>query len=180
LSRLVCPSLTQVETKSPRNSRTLNKKTSMASLLEDLTDARKLIHLYINGSNGDVDKLEAAFHTYARMFGRLDDNPTTSGPISDFIEWIGQTPGNAGPNYRVDIRQIDISGDAGVAILVETDYLGHDFVDYFSVVRIDGVWKITNKTYADMGAAQPAAWSVPARTQQTPIYDSPNRNSHVM
>lgn len=129
----------------------------MASLLEDLNDVRELIHLYIEGSNGDVGKLEAAFHVDARMFGHLGDNPTTSGPISDFIEWIGRTPGNAGANYRADIRQIDISGDAGVAILVETDYLGHDFVDYFSVARIDGVWKITNKTYADMGVTQPAS-----------------------
>ncbi|MBT4099839.1 MAG: hypothetical protein HOC05_24900 [Gemmatimonadetes bacterium] len=129
----------------------------MPSLLDDLNDVRELIQLYIEGSNGDVGKLEAAFHAEARMFGRLGDNPTSSGPIGDFIEWIGQTPGNAGPNYRADIREIDISGDAGVAILVETDYLGHDFVDYFSVARIDGEWKITNKTYADMGVTQPAA-----------------------
>ena len=34
---------------------------------------------------------------------------------------------------------------------VETDYLGCDFVDYFSVARIDGRWQITNKTYAYTG-----------------------------
>ena len=128
----------------------------MPSLLDDLCDVRELIEFYIDGSNGEVAKLEAVFHTDARMFGHLDDGPTSSGPISDFIDWIGRTPGNAGPNYRAEIRTIDLSGDAGVAILVETDYLGHDFVDYFSVARIDGVWKITNKTYADMGVTQPA------------------------
>ncbi|HEY1531629.1 MAG TPA: hypothetical protein VGF80_12490 [Galbitalea sp.] len=36
-----------------------------------------------------------------------------------------------GPNYRADIGMIDLSADAGVAILVEPDYLGTDFVDYF-------------------------------------------------
>ena len=89
------------------------------------------------------------------MFGRLGENPTNSGPIADCIAWIGESPGNAGPNYNAYIRSIDLSGDAGVAVLVETDYLGHDFVDYFSVARIDGVWQITNKTYADMGLTQP-------------------------
>lgn len=123
----------------------------MPSQLDDLNDIRELIQLYIEGSNGDVAKLKAAFHADARMFGHIDDDPTQSGPISDFIDWIAETPGNAGPNYRANIRQIDVAGDAGVAILVETDYLGHDFVDYFSVARIDGEWKITNKTYADMG-----------------------------
>ena len=46
------------------------------------------------------------------------------------------------------MRNIDLTGDAGVAVLVETDCLGCDFVDYFSVARIDGRWQITNKTYA--------------------------------
>jgi hypothetical protein len=29
----------------------------------------------------------------------------------------------AGPNYKAFIRNIDITHDAGVAVLVETDYL---------------------------------------------------------
>jgi hypothetical protein len=42
-----------------------------------------------------------------------------------------------------------------VAVLVEHDYLGCDFVDYFTVARIDGRWWITNKTYAHTGGAPP-------------------------
>lgn len=120
----------------------------MPTLLDDLRDVRHVIQLYIDGSNGDADKLRAAFHPEARMFGHIDDNPTGSGPIAEFISWIEANPGNAGPNYEASIRSIDIVGDAGVAIVVETDYIGHDFVDYFSLARIDGVWKISNKTYA--------------------------------
>ena len=127
----------------------------MHSLIDDLAAVRALIQLYIDGSNGDTAKLEQAFHGDARMFGRIGDNPTGSGPIADFISYIGENPGNAGPNYLAYVRTIDLSGDAGVAVLVETDYLGHDFVDYFSVARIDGVWKITNKTYAEVGLTQP-------------------------
>ena len=47
-------------------------------------------------------------------------------------------------------------GDAGVAVLVETDYFGCDFVDFFTVARIDGRWWITNKTYAHTGGEPPA------------------------
>ena len=42
------------------------------------------------------------------------------------------------PNYRADVRTIDVVGEAGVAVLVEMDYLGCDFVDFFTVARIDG------------------------------------------
>jgi hypothetical protein len=62
----------------------------------------------------------------------------------------------AGPNYRADVRSVDIVGDAGVAVLVETDYLGCDFVDFFTVAQIDGRWWITNKTYAHTGGTPPA------------------------
>jgi hypothetical protein len=54
------------------------------------------------------------------------------------------------------IRLIDCSGLAGVAVLAETDYIGCDFVDYFSVARINGRWQITNKTYAHTGGEPPA------------------------
>ena len=129
----------------------------MATELKDLNEIREIIQLYIDGSNGDVEKLTKAFHPNARMFGHIGDNPYGSGPITEFISWIGENPGNAGPNYEAIIRTIDISGDAGVAVLVETDYMGHDFVDYFSVARIDGEWKITNKTYAETGVTSPAS-----------------------
>jgi hypothetical protein len=77
-------------------------------------------------------------------------------PIDQFFAMVEAQPGMAGPNYRARVRSIDLAGDAGVAVLVETDYLGCDFVDYFSVARIDGRWQITNKTYAHTGGQPPA------------------------
>jgi hypothetical protein len=77
-------------------------------------------------------------------------------PITDFISFVAGQPGLAGPDYQAVVRTIDLAGDAGVAVLVETDYMGCDFVDYFTVARIDGRWQITNKTYAHTGGAPPA------------------------
>ena len=42
-----------------------------------------------------------------------------------------------------------------MVILVEKDYFGCDFVDYFSVARTKGVWQIVNKTYQVTGGAPP-------------------------
>ena len=127
----------------------------MSDYLRDLEDVRAVIQLYIDGSNGDVDKLKAAFHVDARMMGHIGPMDTYV-PIGDFFRMVEARPGMAGPNYKAFVRSIDLAGDAGVAVLVETDYMGCDFVDYFSVARIGGRWLITNKTYAHTGGQPPA------------------------
>lgn len=127
----------------------------MSDHMQDLDDVRAVVQLYIDGANGDVAKLRQAFHANAQMMGHIGPMDTYV-PIEEFFKMVEAHPGMAGPEYRATIRSIDLSGDAGVAVLVEHDYLGCDFVDYFSVARIDGVWKITNKTYAHTGGQPPA------------------------
>ena len=122
----------------------------MTDYLKDLDDVRDVIQLYIDGANGDVAKLERAFHPDARMMGHVGAMDTYV-PIAEFFKMVKARPGMAGKNYKAVVRSIDLAGDAGVAVLVETDYMGCDFVDYFSVARIDGRWMITNKTYAHTG-----------------------------
>ena len=126
----------------------------VSTYMQDLQDVRELIQLYIDGSNGDVDKLKRAFHKDAHMMGHIGPMETYF-PIGEFYKMVEASPGMAGANYQAVIRSIDLAGDAGVAVLAETDYLGCDFVDYFSVARIDGRWQITNKTYAHTGGTPP-------------------------
>jgi hypothetical protein len=127
----------------------------MADAVQDLKDVRALIQLYIDGANGDVAKLEQAFHPDARMFGHVGPMETYI-PIGGFFDMVAKRPGLAGPRYQAVVRSIDLAGDAGMAVLVETDYMGCDFVDYFSVARIGGRWLITNKTYAHTGGMPPS------------------------
>jgi hypothetical protein len=128
----------------------------MSDHIDDLQAVTELIGLYIDGADGDVEKLRKAFHADAHMMGHIGEMGTYF-PIGEFFSMIEAQPGLAGPNYQAIIRSIDISGDAGVAVLAETDYMGCDFVDYFSVAKIDGRWWITNKTYAHTGGAPPQA-----------------------
>ena len=126
----------------------------MSDYFKDLDDVRAVVQLYIDGANGDVAKLKQAFHPDARMMGHIGPMDTYV-PITDFFAMVEAQPGMAGPNYQATIRTIDLVGDAGVAVLVESDYLGCDFVDYFAVARIDDRWQITNKTYAHTGGQPP-------------------------
>lgn len=123
--------------------------------IDDLQDVRELIQLYIEGSDGDATKLQRAFHSDARMVGRMGDEDGNS-PIAEFIAWATQNPGLTGPNFQAVIPSIDLTGDAGVVVLVEKDYFDCDFVDYFSVARIKGVWQIVNKIYQVTSEAPPS------------------------
>src|SRR5687767_1542513 len=115
----------------------------------------RVVQLYIDGAAGDVGKLEEAFHPDARMFGHIGEMATYV-PIGEFFKIVANSAGHlAGPNYRARITSIDVVGDAAVAALEEQDYLGCDFVDFFSLARIDGTWKIVCKTYAHTAGALP-------------------------
>ena len=126
----------------------------MKDQLQDIAEVRALVQLYVEGASGDAAKLEQAFHPDARMFGHIGEMQTYV-PIGEFVEMVAHGPSMAGPAYTADVRTVDVVGDAGVAVLVEHDYAGCDFVDYFTVARIDGRWWITNKTYAHTGGTMP-------------------------
>lgn len=118
--------------------------------LDDLAAVRSLVETYVAGANGDAERLRRAFHPTATMAGHVGDLEEYV-PIEEFISYVADHPGLAGPEYRTAIRSIDLVGDAGVAVLVEHDYMGCDFVNFFTVARVQGRWFITNKTYAHTG-----------------------------
>lgn len=128
----------------------------MSTAISDLQAVTALVQLYIDGAGGDVDKLKQAFHPTATMMGHVGPMETYV-PIADFFAMVENSPPLPGPGYQAVIRSIDITGDAGVAVLTETDYMGCDFVDYFAVTRIDGRWWITHKNYAHTGGQPPSA-----------------------
>lgn len=126
----------------------------MSDYMSDLEAVQGLMQLYIDGADGDVAKLREAFHPSAMMMGHIGPMDTYF-PIEQFFGMVAAQPGMAGSNYKAVTQSIDITGDAGVAVLAETDYFGCDFVDYFSVAKIEGRWWITNKTYAHTAGSPP-------------------------
>ena len=127
----------------------------MGQRIADLEEITQVVQLYIDGAGGDVAELRDAFHPDARMYGHIGDVQHAV-PITDFFDMVANSKAPlAGPRYKARIVSIDVVGNAGVAVLAEEDYLGCDFVDYFSMARIGGQWKIVNKTYAHTGGKLP-------------------------
>jgi hypothetical protein len=115
------------------------------------------VQLYIDGvAAGDAGKLEQGFHESARMYGAVGDQRLDI-PIAEMIAMIVAKPADVDGSFRASIRRIEEEGDAAVAIVDEQGFWGSlSFVDYFSLARIEGSWKIVNKTFAHTGGSLPA------------------------
>jgi hypothetical protein len=115
----------------------------------DYDDVKALIGLYIEGcSHGDAAKLTKAFHPRAYVMGHGEKLGFKGHfPADKYIEILQQSPNLAGPTYEAKIRSMDVCSDAGVVVLEEKNFHGHDFWNYLSVSKLEGSWCITNKTY---------------------------------
>ena len=99
---------------------------------------------YFNGvAHQDLASKKRAFHPDAKMMyidkGALVE--VTQG------EWYERTKSSTLPeaNYR-KIISLDVAGNAA-AVKSETDFAGFQFIDYLSLLKIDGQWKIVGKIF---------------------------------
>ena len=61
-------------------------------------------------------------------------------------------------SYHAHITSLEQTDDAGTAVVSEEGFWGSvSFLDFFALARIDGIWKIVNKTFFDTGGEPPAA-----------------------
>jgi hypothetical protein len=115
------------------------------------------VQLYIDGaSKGDIDKLKEAFHEQAWMFGSLGGTRYDV-PITSMIEMSATQPLDSDGGYRARITSVEQLGDVATATVEEDGcWGGISFVDFFTLAKIDGTWKIVNKTFAHTGGEMPA------------------------
>ena len=113
---------------------------------EDMEAIEATIGLYFKGhETGNGAYFTQAFHEDAKLFWVRDGklNQRTS------EEFASRARGSAAADEdqrKRRIVNIDISGDAAVA-KVELDYPGALIYDYMSMLKIEGEWKIVNKTF---------------------------------
>lgn len=127
-----------------------------ATSIADYDAIAGVIRLYIDGSAmGDRSKLEQAFHADARMYGALAGQRYDV-PIEELFKMAAEGPMDTDGRYRARLTSVDQVGDVAVATLVEEGCWGTvSFVDYFSLIRIDGSWTIVNKVFAHTGGTPP-------------------------
>jgi Putative lumazine-binding len=112
----------------------------------DEAAARVPLENYLKGhATGDGDYMRKAFHPEAKVFSFRDGklNQLTS------AEFAARFTGGPAPDEAQRKRWIEsvkITGNAGVGVIV-LDYPTVKFTDYMSLLKVDGEWKIINKTF---------------------------------
>jgi hypothetical protein len=124
--------------------------------IDSYDEVYRVVDLAMKGaSEGNLAKLRRAFHKEAWMFGEVFGKRYDA-PIKTFFELCENHPLGQGRRYRSRIVSITRVGGAAMAMVAEDGCWGTaSFVDFFTVTRIGGAWKITNKTFAYTGGKIP-------------------------
>lgn len=103
------------------------------------------IQMYLDGGkSGRGSDMRPAFHEQATIFGYVGPD-LFAGPIQGLFDWIDQNgPAKA---MQARIASIDVVGTVATTRIEIDDWNGHRFTDIFTMLKIDGVWKIMNKVF---------------------------------
>ena len=97
--------------------------------------------------SGDPEQLKQAFHPGATMFFARNDS-LIAVPIPEYIARVAESRAKGPPPQRTErIAHVDISGTSAVAQL-ELEYQNQKIIDYMSLVKYGGEWKIVNKIFS--------------------------------
>jgi Putative lumazine-binding len=96
-------------------------------------------------ATGRGEHIEQAFHEQARIQS-VKDGKLASLTRAEFVARFSGKPADDEAKRVRRIASIDIAGDAALA-RVELDYPDVRFVDYLSLLKLDGSWVIVNKIF---------------------------------
>jgi len=105
----------------------------------------KTVQHYIDGAkSGRGADMAPAFHKDATIFGYAGGD-LFAGPIQQLFDWNDQNGPAAGLQAR--IASVDII-DTIASVRLELDnWTGHRFTDLFTLLKVDGEWKIISKVF---------------------------------
>ncbi len=105
----------------------------------------EIVQHYIDGAkSGKGDDMKPAFHKDATVFGYVGPD-LFGGPIQELFDWNDQS----GPATELQVRiaSIDVTGTVATVRLELDNWTGYRFTDLFTLLRVDGEWKIMNKVF---------------------------------
>ena len=105
----------------------------------------KTVQHYIDGAkSGRGDDMKPAFHKDATVFGYVGAD-LFAGPIQTLFDWNDQNGAATGLKSR--IASIGLIGSVATVRLELENWTGHRFTDVFTLLKVDGEWKVMNKVF---------------------------------
>jgi hypothetical protein len=105
----------------------------------------QVIQRYIDGArSGKGEDMKPAFHNDATIFGYVGAD-LFAGPIRQLFTWNDEN----GPatELKARVASIDLVGTVATVRLELDNWTGHRFTDLFTLLKVDGEWKIMNKVF---------------------------------
>lgn len=105
----------------------------------------KVVQHYIDGAkSGRGSDMKPAFHRDATVFGYVGAD-LFAGPIQQLFDWNDSN----GPatDLEVQFANIDIVDTVATVRLELNNWTNNRFTDLFTLLKIDGQWKIMNKVF---------------------------------
>jgi hypothetical protein len=113
---------------------------------KDYDEIARVMQLYVDGANdNDIGKFKEASHEDAWIYYVNADGKLTKSLISEYFA-LWATP----PSWEVVGRIVSVTqvGDVASVYIVwdNTSKPNQEWHDLHNLIKVDGIWKITNKT----------------------------------
>jgi hypothetical protein len=105
---------------------------------------RTVQHYIDGGKSGRSEEMKLAFHPAATIFGYIGPD-LFGGPIQNLFDWVDQNPPASELQGR--IASIDLVESVATVRLELENWGGHRFTDMFTLLKVDGEWKIISKVF---------------------------------
>ncbi len=105
----------------------------------------KIVQRYIDGAkSGKGEDMKPVFHKDATVFGYVGTD-LFAGPIQQLFDWNDEN----GPATELQARiaSIDLVDTVATVRLELDNWTGSRFTDLFTLLKVDGEWKIMNKVF---------------------------------
>ena len=120
----------------------MNTATLNASESDVIAD---VVQHYIDGAkSGKGDDMKPAFHEDATIFGYVGAE-LFAGPIQRLFDWVDENDPATGLQAR--IASIDVVDSVATVRLELDNWTGYRYTDMFTLLKVDGEWKIINKVF---------------------------------
>ena len=88
--------------------------------------------------------MQPAFHEDATIFGYVGPD-LFAGPIQNLYDWHDEN--GAATELQARIASIDVAESIATVRLELDNWTGYQFTDMFTLLKVDGEWKIMNKVF---------------------------------
>ncbi len=101
-------------------------------------------HYIDGGRSGKGDDMKPAFHEDATIFGYAGAD-LFAGPIQRLFDWADDS--DPATRLQARIASMDIVDSVATVRLELDNWNGSRYTDMFTLLKVDGEWKIMNKVF---------------------------------